>query len=79
MDHKQTIYTSLQADNYTNTLSLIFYRPDALPDAKPTVSEHWRIVLDEMVGQRAMKKVGGSFTESNVKDDFLICIVAIAE
>jgi len=32
----QTICTSLQTDNHTNTLSLDFYRPDALPDAKPT-------------------------------------------
>ena len=33
----QTICTSLQTDNHTNTSSLNFYRPDALPDAKPTV------------------------------------------
>jgi len=36
----QTIYISLQTDNHTNTSSLNFYRPDALPDAQPTVSEH---------------------------------------
>jgi len=32
-----TIYTSLRTDNqilHTNTSSLIFYRPDALPDTK---------------------------------------------
>ena len=29
-------------DNHNNTSSLNFYRPDALPDARPTVSEHWR-------------------------------------
>jgi len=34
----QTICTSLQRDNHTNTPSLNFYRPDALPDAQPTVS-----------------------------------------
>jgi len=38
----QTICTSLQTDNHTNTSSLSFYRPDALPDAQPTVSKHWR-------------------------------------
>ena len=27
---------------YTNTSSLNLYRPDALPDAQPTVSKHWR-------------------------------------
>jgi len=24
------------------TAELLFYRPDALPDAQPTVSKHWR-------------------------------------
>jgi len=44
MNHMQTICTSLQTDNHTNTPSLnfIFYRPDALPDAQPTVSKQWR-------------------------------------
>jgi len=32
----QTICTSLQTDNYTNTPPLNFYRLDALPDAQPT-------------------------------------------
>jgi len=30
LDHMQTICTSLQTDNHTNTSSLNFYRPDAL-------------------------------------------------
>jgi len=38
----QTICTSFQKDNHTNTSSLNVYRPDALPDAQPTVSKHWR-------------------------------------
>jgi len=38
LDHMQTICTSL----HTNTSSLNFYRPDALPDVKTTVSKHWR-------------------------------------
>jgi len=42
LDHMQTIYTSLQTDNHANTSSLNFYRPDALPDAQPTASKHWR-------------------------------------
>jgi len=37
----QTICTSLQRDNHTNTPSLNFYRPDALPDAQPTVLMQW--------------------------------------
>ena len=38
LDHMQTICTSLQTDNHTNTSSLNFYRPDALLDDQPTVS-----------------------------------------
>ena len=34
--------TSLQTHNHTKTSLLNFYRPDALPDARPTVSKHWR-------------------------------------
>jgi len=41
-DHMQIICTTLQTDNHASTPSLIFYGPDALPDAKPTVSKHWR-------------------------------------
>ena len=40
LDHMQTICTSLQTDNHTNTSSLSFYRPDALkviPDVCSTV------------------------------------------
>ena len=42
LDHMQTICTSLQTDNHTNTSSLNVYRPDALPDTQPTASKHWR-------------------------------------
>jgi len=42
LDHKQIICISLQTYNHASTLSLIFYRPDALPDAQLTVSKHWR-------------------------------------
>jgi len=34
----QTVCTSLQTDNHTNTPTLNFYRPDALPGAQPMVS-----------------------------------------
>jgi len=40
LDHVQTMCTSLQTDNQTNTTSLNFYRPDALPDAQPTISKN---------------------------------------
>ena len=40
LDRMQTICTSHQTDNHTNTSSLNFYWPDALSDAQPTVSKH---------------------------------------
>ena len=43
LDHMQTICTSPQRDNNTNTSSLNFYRPGALPDAQPVVSNVWRV------------------------------------
>jgi len=33
LDNMQTVCTSPQTDNQTNTSSLSFYRPDALPAA----------------------------------------------
>ena len=41
LDHMQTICTSLQTDNHTNTSLLNLYEPDASPDAQHTVSKHW--------------------------------------
>jgi len=48
LDHMQIICTSLQADNYASTLPVSFYRPDALPAAQPTASEHWRKIIPVM-------------------------------
>jgi len=39
LGHMQ-VCTSLQTDNYASTSPLSFYRPDALPAAKPTASKH---------------------------------------
>ena len=42
LGHKQ-VSTLLQADNHTPAPHRsVFYRPDALPAAQPTVSKHWR-------------------------------------
>jgi len=41
LDHMQIICTSLQTDNHASTLPLSFFRPDALPAAQPTASNHW--------------------------------------
>ena len=42
LDRMQKICTSLQIDNHINNSTLNCYRPDALPDDQPTVSNHWR-------------------------------------
>ena len=49
LDHMQTISTSLQTDNHTNTSSLSFYRPDALRGTQPTVSKHWRQIIEQAI------------------------------
>jgi len=48
VDHMQMICTSLQIDNHTYIPSLNFYRTDALPDAQPKVSKHWRQKLSKL-------------------------------
>jgi len=45
LDHTQITCTSLRTDNHASTLPLSFYKPDALPSAQPTVSNHWRKIL----------------------------------
>jgi len=39
LEHMQ-VCTSLHTDNHASTSLLVFYRPDALPAAQPTVSKH---------------------------------------
>jgi len=39
LDHTQIICTSLQTVNHASTSPLSFYRPDALPAARPTASK----------------------------------------
>jgi len=41
LGHMQ-ICTSLQTNTNASTPPVVFYRPDALPAAQPTVSKHWR-------------------------------------
>ena len=41
LGHMQ-VCTLFQTDNRASTPPLNFYRPDALPAAQPTASEHWR-------------------------------------
>ena len=43
LDHMQIICTSLKIDNHSSTSSLNYFTcSNALPDAQPTVSKHWR-------------------------------------
>jgi len=44
----QTICTSLKTDSHTNTSSLNYYRPDALPDAQPTLSKQVIIIMPNL-------------------------------
>ena len=44
LGHMQ-VCTSLQTDNHASTPPLSFYRPDALPATQPTVSKHWRHII----------------------------------
>ena len=41
LGHMQ-VCTSLQTNNHASPHHSVFYRPDALPAAQPTVSKHWR-------------------------------------
>jgi len=52
LDHIQTICTSFQIDNNTNTSSVNFYRPDALPGAPPA-SKHWKQCYAESVKNKS--------------------------
>ena len=42
---RMQVCTSLQTDNHASTPPLSIYRPDALPTAQPTASNHWRISI----------------------------------
>ena len=42
LDHMQITCTSFRQITTPAPHHSIFYRPDALPDAQPTVSKHWR-------------------------------------
>jgi len=42
---RMQVFTSLQTDNHASTPPLSIYRPDALPAAQPTASNHWRISI----------------------------------
>jgi len=44
------VCTSIQTDNHASIIPhhSVFYRPDALPAAQPTASEHWRQIKANM-------------------------------
>ena len=53
--------TSLQTDNHTNTSSCNFYKSYALPATQPTVSKHWRQILNYLTEK------SNSITNINIK------------
>ena len=59
----QTVCTLLQTDNFTNTSSLNFYRPDNLPDAQPIVSMQWRQKTDEKKIKQVQKSEVGLYLQ----------------
>jgi len=58
LDHMQTICSSLQTDDHTNTPLLNYYKPDALPDAQPTASKHWRLYISQNEWFSELEKIG---------------------
>jgi len=56
LDHMQIICTLLQIDNH-----LFFYMPDAIPEAQPRASKHWR-----QEGCRANVWNNNNTTDANV-------------
>ena len=55
----QTICTSLQTDNHTNTLSLNFYRSGALPDLSSFAFSPLTLLVRRQEGHPACKKLSG--------------------
>jgi len=86
----QTICTSLQTDNHTNTSSLNFYKLDALSDTEPTMSKHTHpfngplsafsalmLLVGWQEGHPACKKLsGGVLAWLSVCSDVQTCIWA---
>ena len=56
LDHMQTICTSLQTDNHTNTTSINVYRSNALPDAQPSVRALKAYSLQKVQQEMYMRK-----------------------
>jgi len=53
LEHMQTICIFIQTDNQTNTSSLNFYRPAALPDTQPTLPK----ALKDIKRQKICRKL----------------------
>jgi len=57
LDHMQITCTSLQTDNHTRICHSIIYKLDALPDAQPTTSKHWRQSQNEPSAVRMLSEL----------------------
>ena len=63
----QTICTLLQTDNHTNTSSLNFLNPNALPDAQPnSVKAQKGIIIPALVPVKKNWEIKGVFYIQNV-------------
>jgi len=52
----------LAPDNDTYTSSLNFYRPDAVSDAQPTVSKHWRQEVTKNKSEKITSKINQGYS-----------------
>ena len=76
LDHMQTICTSLQTDSHTNTSSLNFYRPDAVPD--PPTNSVKALTAQYDAGARCQRRshtsgIRGVSTPVRKIHNFLVC------
>ena len=81
LDHTQTICTSVLTDNHTNTSSLNFYRPDALPDVQPTVSSTEGKVAAVLVlnGHIAVASYGTTLTRAGYSSTSQLAVTCPAK
>jgi len=68
---------SLQADNHTNTPSINFYRPDALPDAQKYVNTHlFLVVFSPALLYNGPRQVEQALRHSQQTDRSVLCQTA---
>jgi len=69
LDQMQIICTSLRTHNHNVTSSLIFYRPDALSGAQPTVSMDIWIDKVKLCKAKLRQEISRSLSTANTTSD----------